>query len=206
MSPLDVQDTMLDDGPHRVVFPLESPMGDEELVQRWRPLSDLYGEALGIAPSLLLAMIRVESEGDPWAYNPEPPYRYLWDVRRRAPFRRLTAAEIASERPPTDFPSPATGVDPDAEWWGQQASFGLLQVMGAVARERGYRGRSLLRTCQPGLNIALGATHLRWLLDTQAGGDIWQAVGMYNGGPGFSNPAYIGKVREALTGIQEAMS
>ena len=89
--------------------------------------------AHGLPPLLITALVEQESAGDPYAWNPEPRYRYLWDVKRNAPFRTPTEAERASEIPPHDFPT--LGGDRDQEWWGQQASWGLMQVMGAVARE-----------------------------------------------------------------------
>lgn len=52
---------------------------------------------------LALAVCEQESAFDPWAWNPEPKYRYLWDVLLSKPFRKLTPAEDASEIPPLDF-------------------------------------------------------------------------------------------------------
>lgn len=33
-----------------------------------------------IEPALLFALVEQESDWDPWAWNPEPQYVYLWDV------------------------------------------------------------------------------------------------------------------------------
>lgn len=133
----------------------------------------------GLQASLLGALVLKESSGNPAAWNPEPHYRYLMDVRTWRPFRQLTAAEIASERPPADFHSIAG--DPDQEWWAQQASWGLTQVMGGVARELGYREPwipNLLRDTQRVL--ILGARHLarqvsRW-------GTVERGLSAYNAG------------------------
>ena len=100
---------------------------------------------------LVIAVVEVESAGNSWAWNPEPRYRYLWDVKRGRPFRPLTEAERASEIPPDDFSCIAG--DRDQEWWGQQASWGLMQVMGAVAREHGFRGPYLTELSVPELSI-----------------------------------------------------
>ena len=113
----------------------------------------------GIDPPLVEAVIDQESAGNPDAWNPEPKYRYFWDVRRGRPFRAVSDAEVAAKFPPKDFR--ALAGDPDQEWWGQQASWGLMQIMGAVAREHGYRGAYLTRLCSdPALNIDLGCQHL----------------------------------------------
>ena len=130
-------------------------------------------------PLLLEAVVVKESSGNPWAWNPEPQYRYLWDVRLRRPFRTLTPEEIKSEIPPKDFPTLAG--DRDQEYWGQQASWGLMQLMGAVARELGFKGGYLPEICDPGINLRLGAQHLssrlRW-----AQGNVPAALAAYNGG------------------------
>src|ERR1035437_1537296 len=101
-------------------------------------LCKVSGPQYGITPSLLAALAWKESSFDPYAWNPEPKYRYFVDVRTETPFRRVTDAEVASKFPPADFRS--LKGDPDQEWWGQQASWGLCQLMGAGARQLGFHG------------------------------------------------------------------
>jgi hypothetical protein len=158
-------------------------------------------------PDVVEAMVLQESGGDEWAWNPEPHYRYFWDVKASKPFRQPTAAELASQFPPRDFPM--LGGDRDQEWWAQQASFGLLQVMGAVAREQGFRGVFLTELCQPTLNLDIGcqffAVLLRW-----AKGDTWQAVAAYNGGRGNwrgAHPqAHVAKVQRFYTRLSRKVA
>ncbi len=150
----------------------------------YRPEIERQARAFGLEADLVEAMVLQESQGRTWAWNPEPPYRWVWDVRQDRPFRSLTAAEAVSKWPPPDFP--ALGGDRDQEWWGQQASWGLLQVMGAVARERGFRGLYLPELCEPVLGLQLGCKHFAAMLRL-AQGDMWKAVGMYNAGPGGWN-------------------
>lgn len=154
----------------------------------------------GVDAALLEALVLQESGGNPWAWNPEPRYRYLWDVRRGKPFRPLTPDEIASEVPPADFPTLAG--DRDQEWWGQQASWGLCQVMGAVARERGFRDLYLTKLCDLDVNLDVAAGHLSHLL-VWAHGDTWRAVAAYNAGPGnwTAGQAYADEVRTKLERI-----
>lgn len=136
----------------------------------------------GLEADLIEAQVLVESSGRPWPWNPEPRYRYLWNVATGKPFRALTAEEQTSEIPPPDFPMP-TGVDRDAEWWGQQASWGLMQIMGALARERGWKGADFPELCRVDLNLQIGCSIMadlfRW-----AKGDRVQALAAYNGGRG----------------------
>ena len=136
----------------------------------------------GLDADLVAAIVRIESSGDPLAWNPEPRYHYLWDVRLRQPFRSLTPAEVASEVPPPDFP--ALVGDPDQEWWAQQASWGLMQLMGAVARELDCRAPYLTALCAyPDANLDLGCRKLAQLL-TWTKGHVARACAAYNAGPG----------------------
>jgi len=134
-----------------------------------------------VPQGLALAVCEQESSFDPWAWNPEPKYRYLWDVLLNKPFRKLTPAEDASEIPPLDFKS-LRGVPADAEWWGQQASWGLMQVMGAVARERGFMGKFLSELCDPGVGLQYGCIHLAAYLRRYK--EPFPALEAFNGGPG----------------------
>jgi len=127
---------------------------------------------------LLAAFVMQESGGETSAWNPEPKYRYLWDVRDWKPFRTLTADENASEIPPADFHK--LGGQLDQEWWGQQASWGLMQVMGAVAREHGFREIFFTKLCNMDVGLAYGARHLAGLF--ARGFDMQDAISAYNAG------------------------
>lgn len=152
----------------------------------------------GIDPPLVEAVIEQESSGNPDAWNPEPRYRYFWDVRRDRPFRSVSDVEVAAKFPPKDFPALAGD---DQEWWGQQASWGLMQLMGAVAREHGFKGMYLTRLCSdPALNIDLGcahlAGHLSWATRLYVGLEAGRsaavtraALAAYNGGRSGNSPA-----------------
>jgi hypothetical protein len=156
-------------------------------------------EAVGLRPAFISAIVTVESGGAIYAWNPEPRYRYLWDVRRGKPFRPLSNAELANKTPPLDFPTLAG--DRDQEWWGQQASWGLMQIMGAVAREQGFDGPYLPALCEPATNLIVGCRHLRSLLQW-AGGDELKAAAAYNAGRGGwasdAGQRYSAKVARAM--------
>jgi len=169
----------------------------------YRSLIETAAQLHAVDADIVEAMVLVESDGRAWAWNPEPKYRWLWDVRLNRPFRSLTTAEASAKWPPPDFPT--SGGDRDQEWWGQQASWGLLQVMGAVARERGFKGLYLPELCDPVVNLQLGVKHyaalLRW-----AAGDVWKAVGAYNGGTGNWDGAaprkHVAKVQAARAKVR----
>lgn len=151
----------------------------------------------GLDPKLVTALVMVESGGNAYAWNPEPQYRYFWNVRKNTPFRFVTPQESRAEIPPDDFPCLAG--DPDQEWWGQQASWGLMQVMGALGRELGFTGPYLPGLCDPALNLSLGCLHLSRLLKW-SNGNAERALAAYNGGKGgnlvppYRNQSYATKV------------
>lgn len=163
-----------------------------------------YAPALELPRNLIHAVIRVESGGNTWAWNPEPHYRWLVDAATGEPFRALTAAERETQKPPDDFPScPGLPDDRDAEWWGQQASWGLMQVMGAVAREHGFRGWHP-ELCDPEVGVKYGCVHLRWLADRHQAQYGWPGVlRAYNTGsaaPGGAGDVYLAKVSRVSVG------
>jgi len=158
--------------------------------------------AHGLDARVVAALVQVESGGEAWAWNPEPKYQYFWNVRFQRPFRAITPQEILSESAPADFPTLAG--DRDQEWWGQQASWGLMQIMGAVAREYGFRGSYLTQCCDPTTNLDIGCAHLSRLL-AWSNGNVDAALAAYNGGKvgngtaPFRNQAYVDRIRRAMT-------
>jgi len=142
----------------------------------------------GLDPCLVAAFCQQESSWDAHAFNPEPQYRYLWDILKAKPFREITAAEGASESPPADFPA-VRGVPTDAEWQLQQASIGIMQVMGAVARELGFSGRFLLELCEPEIGLEYGCRKLAALSRRCTSAD--EIAAAYNTGAARKNAAGI---------------
>jgi len=171
-------------------------MSTDELIQR---IAGHYA----LPFPLVKAIIQVESGNDFHAWRAEPPYRYLVDVRTRRPFRKLTAEETVSETAPPDFPYFLGLSSRDTEWWGQQSSWGSMQIMGAVAREYGYTGHF------PGLctikGVEFGCEHLSRLVKRYAlGRDLRPAIAAYNAGSPryrheneFVNQYYVDRVIQA---------
>lgn len=148
---------------------------------------------------LVAAICAKESSFIPGAWRPEPVYRYLWDVVKDERFRKLTPEEIASETPPPDFGK--IGGPRVQEWWGQQASWGLMQVMGANAREHGFRGVYFTDLCDPEIGLEFGCRFLARLL---ARNPIEDAASAYNAGrPTQSNEAtYVQPVMRWAAGYK----
>jgi hypothetical protein len=164
--------------------------------------------SLSIPPAIALALVQVESGGDPTAWRPEPRYNYLWNVKANKPFRQLTPAELASKLAPPDFPAPSdTGAQ--GEFEGQQASWGLGQLMGANARALGFTGKFLTGLVfDPAEGLRLALLHLSKIQEQFLPSTGWQGVmAAYNAGSPRKNPdgtwenqAYVDKVGVALGG------
>lgn len=137
--------------------------------------------------ALVAAVIQVESGGDPWAVRYEPA------------FQRLVQRE--------DFTVPA-GVSRQTELNARAMSWGLMQIMGQVARERGCKFQFLSRLCNPADGIHWGCRQLALCRDRFLEQYGWAAVtAAYNGGFGavkqdgtFTNPHYPRAVLAALGG------
>ena len=161
---------------------------------------DIAAKRYNLPRQLIAGIILTESGGDLYAYKTEPAYRYLVDITTGRPFRSLTPAEIASETAPADFPH-LTISSRDTEWWGQQASWGPMQVMGAVARELGYL-QPFPALCSLAYGIDIGCHHLATLRDRFLNRYGWRGVAAsYNAGiprevtPGvFTNQEYVDRV------------
>lgn len=142
-----------------------------------------------LPPLLVAAMVVVESSGSTWTVRYEPGF---FD-------RYLRMAEINARRP----------CSTETERRMCATSFGLLQVMGQVARERGYKATYLTGLCDPATGLEYGCKHLVWTRTTlQAKGKPADAASLcaaYNGGIGavkgpgnYTNPEYPAKVLAAL--------
>ena len=117
----------------------------------------------GLDPSLVTAVIQQESGGDTNAVRLEQAFyqRYV------KPLPNL---------------SPGERVDRSVSW-------GLMQVMGQVARELGYTD-SLPALCQPWIGIEYGCKHLANKIKA-AGGNVTHALLLWNGGSDPNYPAEV---------------
>jgi len=109
----------------------------------------------GLDPALVCALCEVESSWIPWAVRHEPGYRWLWG---------LTYDDYPTEPRWLAKEVQLRGYTAGTERILQRTSWGLMQIMGAVARERGFRGW-LTELCDPAVNLEWGCRHLRWMID-----------------------------------------
>jgi len=149
-------------------------------------------------PILLASQVTQESAGNTFAMKFEPRYPYLWDVRRDEKFRRLTADERMCIQPPPDFFA-MPGVYAETEWIAQKTSWGLLQIMGATARELGYHRMYLSGLLDPVEGLDYACKYLVRLKKTVNGNEE-KMLAAYNAGLGN----LAGGVRYANAVLQRA--
>ncbi len=119
-------------------------------------------------PALVCAVIEQESAWDTHAIRYEPAFR----TRYIAPLGLPPTEEIA-----------------------RSISWGLMQVMGQVAREHGFTGKFLSALCDPAAGLEVGCAVLAAKI-TSAQGNTPRALELWNGG---SNRDYTAQVLARIT-------
>ncbi|MBT8187839.1 MAG: lytic transglycosylase domain-containing protein [Croceitalea sp.] len=103
----------------------------------WTDISRICKE-FEINPKIIAAIVMQESAGNPYATRYEDHYRWTLDIERFARKNRISR---------------------DTENMQQKTSWGLMQIMGGLARELGFEG-PLVRLCEPEINLRLGIKHI----------------------------------------------
>jgi soluble lytic murein transglycosylase-like protein len=123
--------------------------------------------AQSLDPALVCAVVEQESAWNPWAMRYEPLF-----------FAKYIASLYTNNKVSA------------SEAYARGFSWGLMQVMGQVARETGFDALFLSALCDPEQGLAVGCKVLRKKFDTTAD-DTTRALLAWNGG---SNPAYPAQV------------
>lgn len=136
----------------------------KDKVKFWRPLSEKWAKQTGVPAALILAVIGMESGGQPHVTRYEPAYQKRYVDSNRDALRKAAECGLTSEQYAT--------------------SYGLMQLMFQVAY--GYGARSIADVLDPHNNIRYGAAHLGALKKRHCVGDIngvgLRAIaGAYNG-------------------------
>jgi len=136
-------------------------------------------QGAGLDPALVCAVIEQESAWNPWAIRYEPAF-----------YERYIAPATGASNP--------HGSLSESEARARAFSWGLMQVMGQVARENGFKDQFLSVLCDPEKGIAVGCRVLAKKL-AAAGGNATRSLLAWNGG---ANPAYAQQVLARLSGYR----
>lgn len=134
-----------------------------------------------IRSDLVCAIISVESSGNPKAIRYEKGYKDIWKVEDYAVKLKISSA---------------------TEMVSQKISWGLMQIMGGVARWHGFDGY-LSDLLQPELGVRWGCVHLKSIMDEYV--DVKDVISIYNWGhlvktyDGYPNNDYVSKVLSRLS-------
>jgi soluble lytic murein transglycosylase-like protein len=118
-------------------------------------------------PGLVAAVVEQESGWNPWAMRYEPAF-----------FSKYVASLYTNNKISA------------SEAYARGFSWGLMQVMGQVAREAGFDALFLSALCDPEQGLAIGCKVLRKKFDAM-GGDTTRALLAWNGGANMSYAAEV---------------
>lgn len=123
--------------------------------------------AQSLEPALVCAIVEQESAWNPWAMRYEPAFfsKYVAPLYTN---NKITATEA----------------------YARGFSWGLMQVMGQVARESGFDAQFLSALCDPEQALAVGCKVLRKKFDA-ANGDTTRALLAWNGGANALYPVQV---------------
>jgi len=138
----------------------------------------------GFNPALIYAICMKESSMDPWAMRFEPGWRWWLHPIEWARRVRVTSK---------------------TERIAQQCSWGLMQIMGTVARERGFTG-DIPQLCDVQTNLRYGCLHVKHLFSRYT--DVRAVLSSYNTGrPNTSvGRAYAADVLKIMSDVQSSMT
>src|SRR5438132_5283728 len=135
-------------------------MTKEEIIILARRTARKYG----LLPEVILAIIEQESNFQTFAIRYEPQF-YEHYIKPLVEKGQIVGATEAQAR---------------------TISWGLMQVIGEVARENGFKGQLLSELCNPETGLDIGCRVFAQKLG-HVGGDTEKALGLWNGG---SRPTY----------------
>lgn len=151
-------------------------MIDLSTIEARKAIGTKYATKYGLDPALVCALIEHESTWNAWACRYEPTFmaRYIQPLLNNGTVKTMTEATMRS------------------------SSFGLMQVLGQVAREMGFGGKFLTELCDPDVGVDFGCKKLQkcFLSHPEARG----ALLSYNGG---GDPSYPDLVLQFVSKYQD---
>lgn len=160
--------------------------------KRYKKIAEEIASRFGLEPELAMAIIKIESNGNEQAYNPEGRWQ-------EGKWYGFWSAYIKDNPHYKDHPL--------GKYICLNGAFGLMQVLAVRAMELGFGlDRDPSELWKPELGIEFGCRNLRMLIDRYKG-NIWDAVAAYNQGDNrkhtrrkykgkYSNHWYVEKVKK----------
>lgn len=140
-------------------------------------LAKSIAKTFSLDPVLVCAIVEQESGWNPWAMRYEPAF-----------FAKYVAGQYTNNK------ISAT------EAYARGFSWGLMQVMGQVARENGFSAVFLSNLCDPEQGLTIGCKVFKRDLDA-CKGDAASALLRWNGG---AAPEYIKQVIDRMPRYKES--
>lgn len=152
-------------------------MTDLSTIEARKQLAAKHAAPYGLDVALVCAVAHHESGWYPFADRHEPAFydRYIQPLINQGKVRNITEAK------------------------NRATSYGLMQVMGQVARELGCTARSLVELTDPDLGIEFGCKKLKECIDKHPS-DQRAALLAYNGGGDPGYPDLVLKWYRAYSG------
>ena len=144
----------------------------------------IRADEYGLDPDLVLAFVMVESSGNPKATRYETNF-----------YKRYIQPMLAKKE-----------IEPK-EAIGRATSFGLMQIMGEVAREYGFKGE-FEELLEPSENLRWSLMHLKHFMRKYKTEGRDYAIAAYNAGTPrmkegrFVNQSYVDKIHKYLGQIK----
>lgn len=131
-------------------------------------LAHRAADAYALWPELVCAIVEQESAWNPWALRYEPEFYEKYVAPQIA---RGAIADVTESR-------------------ARAFSWGLMQVMGQVAREHGFASEQLASLCDPGVGLEIGCRVFAAKL-AAAEGNVTRALLLWNGAGNQDYPAAV---------------
>ncbi len=145
----------------------------------------IKAEEFGVDPDLVQAFVFVESSGNPTA------------TRYEANFYKKYIQPMLHQNAITPH-----------EAIGRATSWGLMQIMGQVAREKGFKGE-FEELYEPGVGLTWGLKHLKHFIDKYP--DLDDAITSYNAGSPrkngdgqYVNQNYVNRIHRYLAQLADS--
>ncbi len=152
------------------------------MLEEFKPIIAKHSIKFGVDSDLIRSIIMVESSGIPYRARFEPDWKYFY-------FQREYAEKL--------------GITVETETMFQATSWGLMQIMGGVARELGYK-LHLTALCNPDLNIEYGTMKIKSIMQRYGNSEM-DVIAAYNAGSViktysgiYKNEKYVDKVYSFL--------